>query len=50
MFLAFRKNEQFTIQQGLFLCPSDLNAGFEKNLLAFVANDFSDYALIHQKA
>ena len=39
----FRMNERLTIQQGLFLCPGDLRAGFESNLLAFQLNDFADH-------
>jgi hypothetical protein len=39
----FRMNERLTIQQGLFLCPGDLRAGFESNLLAFQMPDFADH-------
>jgi len=38
----FRMNERLTIQQGLFLCPGDLQRSFEENLLAFTY-DFSDH-------
>ncbi|GHO98834.1 hypothetical protein KSF_088820 [Reticulibacter mediterranei] len=31
----FRMNERLTIQQGLFLCPGDLQKSFEGNLLTF---------------
>lgn len=38
----FRMNERLTIQQGLFLCPGDLQQSFEDNLLTFT-NDFSNH-------
>ena len=30
----FRLNERLTVQQGVFLCPGDLTASFEDNLIA----------------
>ncbi len=31
---AFRLNERLSVQQGVFLCPGDLTASFEDNLIA----------------
>jgi hypothetical protein len=38
----FRMNERLTIQQGLFLCPGDLQMSFEDNLLKFTL-DFASH-------
>jgi len=38
----FRMNERLTIQQGLFLCPGDLQKSFEDNLLTFTY-DFANH-------
>jgi hypothetical protein len=34
----YRRNQRLTVQQGLFLCPGNVNAGFEGNLSAYDAD------------
>jgi hypothetical protein len=38
----FRLNQRLSIQQGLFLCPGNVQLGFELNLLAYEGPQFQD--------